>query len=156
MEEGNKVEKVAEGSRRYEIGFLLSPLLTEESLADTVKKVVEGPIMDAKGMVEEVTTPKRLALAYPVAKVIDHKRSNFKEAYLGAVVFTAPNDAVAKILQTITNAEVVIRTLLIEKPFRPVVEPVIREPRVATPKVAPVEASTDTAAIDKEIEELLV
>ncbi|MBI2482449.1 MAG: 30S ribosomal protein S6 [Candidatus Vogelbacteria bacterium] len=153
MEAVNKVEKVAEEHRRYEIGFLLSPLLTEESLADTIKTVITSTIEASKGTVESVTTPKRLALAYPVAKVIDHKRSNFKEAYLGAVVFTAPTEATAKILQTITNATVVIRTLLIEKLFHPIPEVSPRESRsVSVPKTL----DKDTAAIDKEIEELLV
>ncbi len=151
MDSAKQAEKVAEGSRRYEIGFLLSPLLVEESLDDTLKAVVVKAIAAQGGTVEELSAPRRLALAYPVAKVINHKRSNFKEAYLGSAVFIAPAEKVAKILQEITAAEVVIRTLLIEKPFRSVVEALPREPR-ATPPQTP----SATAAIDKEIEELLV
>lgn len=159
MDSVKQAEKVVEGSRRYEIGFLLSPLLTEESLDDTVKAVVIKAITAKEGVVEDLSTPKRLALAYPVAKVINHKRSNFKEAYLGAVVFTAPTEVVAKILQEITAAEVVIRTLLVEKPFRPVAEMAPRETRKDHSAVADQQnevVNADTVAIDKEIEELLV
>lgn len=143
----------------YEIGYLLSPLVAEEKLADTVNTVIRKVVEDAGGKITTETAPAMRALAYEVKKEVGSKISRFTDAYFGAIRFEARPSMIAAINEHLDRAELVIRFMTIIAPKdNPPRAP--RRPATAPKaKAAPVEGEDktpmNTEDIDKEIEGML-
>lgn len=143
----------------YEVGYLVSPLVTEEAITATVDEVVRMAIEKAGGAVTGQTMPKRRALAYQVGKSINHKRTNFREAYFGAIRFEAMSDMMAEVKKSLDASDIVIRFIIINIPRR-VEIPVVAK-RVPVRRGKPTEKlpgdkpEITKEEIDKEIEGLL-
>ena len=142
----------------YEIGYLLSPLVAEANVADTVNSTLRGPIEQFGGQITTETLPIMRPLAYEVKKAVGGKISRFTDAYFGAIRFSAKPQAIATINEALDQAENIIRFMTI---IAPKDNPPPRVPRRApvkeeSPKVATVEKSPMTTEdIDKEIEGML-
>lgn len=142
----------------YEVGYLLSPLVAEAALADTVNSTVRKAIEDAKAKITTETAPTMRTLAYEVKKETGSKIARFSDAYFGAIRFEARPSMIAQINEQLDHAELVLRfmTIIAPKDNPP------RAPRrpMAVAKAKPVEGDVDktpmtTEDIDKEIEGML-
>lgn len=157
MSEVTKKEKPE--TSLYEVGYLLNPMITEESLTASVDELIRSAIERAGGVVTSQTQPKRRALAYQVGKSVNHKRTNFREAYFGAIRFEALPEVLAEIKKNLDQGELILRFILINIPRRaeaPVVPKRIpaRRAKVAD-KVTGEKTEISKEEIDKEIEGLL-
>ncbi len=149
-------------SKAYEIGYLLSPLVLEEAILAMVDELVRTPVEKAGGTVTGTTPPKRQALAYQIGKAINHKRTNYREAYFGAVRFDAAPETLAAIKKDLDLAENILRYIMINLPRRAEL-PAAKRPLGARRAKAPTADKTVKGAkpeitkeeIDKEIEGLL-
>lgn len=146
----------------YELGYLLSPLVAEDVLADTVNTVLRQPIEATGARIVSETHPAMRPLAYKVAKEFAGKTNRYSDAYFGAIRFTARPSAIAKIKEVMDRSELVLRFMTIiapkdnppRAPRRPMaVKTDAPVEEGGTPKVA---APMTTEDIDKEIEDLLV
>jgi len=158
------MEKPAEISansvKTYELGFLVTPLLPEEKVAELIETKVKPLITKLGGELKGEDTSKLIALAYQVRKVVEHKGSVFKEAYFGALRFTFAGEAVNDFKAELKKMNEIIRSLIIilppdynKKPERRILPPNKEaEEKPASSADRPVMTK---AAIDKEIEGLL-
>lgn len=99
--------------KTYEVGYLLSPLVPEDQLVSLVSKIFEETIKASGGAVTSQLSPRLTRLAYPVAKVINNKRSNYQDAYFGALRFQVFPDQIAKFKAELDRSDELIRYLLI-------------------------------------------
>lgn len=153
------VKKEKPETNLYEIGYLLSPMITEESLTTSVDEFIRSAIERAGGVVTSQTQPKRRVLAYEVGKSVNHKRTNFREAYFGAIRFEALPDILAEIKKNLDQGELILRFIMVNIPRRaeaPVAPKRIptRRAKVAD-KVTGEKTEISKEEIDKEIEGLL-
>lgn len=100
-------------SRIYEIGYLLSPFLTEEELASVVSKIKDITKEQGATFVFE-EDPKKIELAYTMTKNISNKNKNFDEAYFGWFKFESNPETIALIEENIKKIEAIIRFLLVK------------------------------------------
>ena len=120
----------------YEIGFLLSPFLPEVEAAEKLESLIKGKILVSKGVVLSSLGPKMIPLAYPMAKVVDNKKTVYRDAYFGAVKFELlPSEIVALALEW-KRAPEIIRHLVIKTIKEVFVAPVINL-ETPSPEVAP-------------------
>ncbi|MEK7477885.1 MAG: 30S ribosomal protein S6 [Patescibacteria group bacterium] len=148
--------------KTYELGYLLSPLVPQDKVEESVETMYQAAIVAKEGSILFRIVPKMRALAYPVSKFINNKRSSFSDAYFGAVKFTAAPTAIAGVKETFTGDGDIIRFLIVSVPKnadRPVVlkRPIGRRVRPTLPKEADGEKGVEMTSeeIDKEIEGLL-
>ncbi|MCC6290548.1 30S ribosomal protein S6 [Candidatus Nomurabacteria bacterium] len=148
--------------KTYELGYLLSPLVSSEQVGQTVEKDVKSLLKKAGAEVKSEIQARHRGLAYPIKKVVEHKGSIFREAYFGAIVFTCAPENIPALEEGLKKSLVLIRHLLIVLPPGALLVPA--KPRVVqvegdSPEVAEsvpkVEAKMTEAAIDKEIEDLI-
>ncbi len=153
----------------YELGYLLSPLVTENDLGGAVLAVKQEVEKLGGAIVEEGEVSMR-PLAYPIEKVIEHKHDTFTNAYFGWFKYTlAPEKAVAlkSVYEKMPN---MIRFLVMQAKRTPA--PVAVMPRRMSPAsdigptLSPVSVGEATAPsgpltaeavadLDKEIESML-
>ncbi len=106
-----------EGAGVYEIDYLLTPLLPEEKVTEFIEITVKGIIEQAGAtMTSQPVMPKIRPLAYAVAKLINNKRSIFKEAYFGAFRFEGEGSAAEEIKAALDKQVDLIRYLIIKVP----------------------------------------
>ncbi len=150
-----------EDGRHYEIGYLLSPAVSETALEDTVSKLLVAPITATSGEVEEQELPTLITLAYPIRKTVDHKTSVFTNAFFGHLRFIVEPSAIAKLAAKYQDQSEILRFLIIERP--PVVVPLvvgvgpkrsIEREVISVGEVKP--PALDAAALDREIDQLLL
>ena len=147
----------------YEIGFLLSPLVTETAVTETVAKEIGGVILTAGGKVEAEINPVLTKLAYSVTKTINHKNYSYKDAYFGAVRFSALPDSISKISEILDKSTIVIRYLITvtsaDQPFegpKASLTETKEEVQVSGEEVVvPTEPVTENKDLDQEIDNLL-
>lgn len=151
--------------KKYELGYLLSPLVSAENLAATVQSEIIAPITALGGEVSASPLPSMKSLAYPIKKDIGNKKATFKDAYFGYVHFSLkPNDAV-KLNQTLAKSDLLVRVLLIlairtigKKPKALPAKEVkteVKAPADAMPTEEVVVKEVNQEEIDREIEGLL-
>lgn len=148
--------------KTYELGYLLSPLVSSEQVGQTVEKEIKSLLKKAKAEVKDEVQARHRGLAYPIKKVVEHKGSIFREAYFGSIVFTCAPENVPSLEEGLKKSPFLIRHLLVVLPPSALLVPV--KPRV--PQVEGVSPETESsrskveskmteAAIDKEIEDLI-
>ncbi|OHB25190.1 MAG: hypothetical protein A2542_02830 [Parcubacteria group bacterium RIFOXYD2_FULL_52_8] len=124
-------------TKLYEIGYLLLPMLAEETLAAEVA-TLRALVEKHGGVVQSAELPKSRQLAYTVGKKIANKRSEFNQAYFGTMLFRALPEAAPAIKSDFDKQDNVLRFMLIETV--PYEAPVRRAPREEG-EAAPVEAA---------------
>jgi ribosomal protein S6 len=157
-------------SKTYEIGYLLSPLVTEENLVPEVTKAILDPLAKVGATVISQNDPQLRKLAYVMSRSINHKRSSFKDAYFGAIKFSVTTDKLTDIKEAVEKSDLIIRFLIIEA-SKVSEKNIARNPRAGrqaadgdSPEVLPTtevsaeevkDKEVDSVQIDQEIDELL-
>jgi ribosomal protein S6 len=154
----NNVE--LEDRKTYELGYLLSPLIPEETSEEASQNMVKAIIEGQGAEVVSQQSPRMKALAYPVSKTVGGRKSSFKQAYLASVRFNTEPAVVLKIKDLLDKEENVIRFLLIIAPKiseRPVSvrRNYVSRPRSEARKEGSVKTEMNAEEIDKEIEGLI-
>ncbi len=97
----------------YEVGYHLLPTISEEALPGIVTRITEFlKSLDAVFVGERF--PSTMGLAYPIAKKIAGKRTNFETAYFGWIAFEVARDAVEKLKEFLDKDEQVLRFLMVK------------------------------------------
>lgn len=162
FEESIGVENAAGEAKSYELGYLLSPIIAPEAVAERLERGVRLALTEASATVTGEDAPKMLDLAYPIRRRLEHKTQVFENAYFGAMRFRAAAEAAPVILAALRKNLEIIRCLLITVPSPPAKPPAARRRRSLVSKVAPPTSSAEsvspiekTEAIDRGIEGLL-
>ncbi len=108
--------------RRYEIGYLLSPIVAAENVSATVETLIRGAILVAGGQVIVGEEPKLIPLAYPIRQTVENKNLSFQEAYFASLHFTVTPEKIIELDKAFRFSPSVLRFLIIESP-KPVEEP---------------------------------
>lgn len=108
-----ETKETKEGSKVYEIGFHLAPIVGDDNIAHEVSLIRDA--LDAiKAEVVSEDLPRLFALAYPLSKVIKGTKRTFKESYFGWIKFEAEAEAVASFKETVEKLENVLRFLIVK------------------------------------------
>ena len=105
--------KSPEGSKVYEVGYLIVPSLTPE-LAAKEAEGVKALVTKAGAEVISEGAPELRALAYTIVKPIGPTRPRYDSAYFGWVKFEMKKDAVADVKKALDGNEKLVRFILIE------------------------------------------
>lgn len=161
----NKEQTRTAGGRIYEIGYLLSPMIPVESLAERVSKNLTAPIASLGGEIMNEVSPRHLTLAYPIKKNMEHRRLTFREAFFGSIRFQTLPRAAAELRSKLVASPDLVRHLLIEVPKATLLDEERAKARVNHPPRSPVPAETagevssqpslSLAEMDQQIDQLL-
>lgn len=158
----------AEGTepRIFEVGFLLVPTLTDESLSRSYEEVKTA--ITKRGAIISEEAPTLRNLAYAMKVPVEGALQNFKSAYFGWVKFEANQESLDQIKSELSGKNFIIRSLFIrtvrENTYFPTklsqVTGVAEEDGEITQESAvdetePAEEGSKEKAIDKSIEELV-
>jgi len=138
--------------RIYEIGYLLSPLVSEEKLDEEVsflRKVIE----DRGGMIISEERPKSHKLAYPIKK--------FETAFFGWIKFNAETEKILEIKNSFEKPgageqkilRFIITKAIKERIFQPLKPRILKRRKPAV--VSEIKEEAKIEEIDKKLEELL-
>ncbi len=159
-------EIIGDETRVYEIGYLLSPLVSAAALAETAEKNLKSLIVSAGGSEVSDLPPRAIRLAYPIKQTVGHKPLIFREAFFGAWRFRLAPEAVPALGAALRASPELIRHLLIEVPPPALAEekrartktkralPLRVRPAVSVRRPAEPSAMSQ-AEMDKEIDQLL-
>lgn len=145
-------------NKLYEIGYLLSPLVPEEALGDSVNEI-RNSIESAGGALVSEDQAKMIDLAYTVCRSISSKKFCVDTAYFGSIKFTIESEKLTALKELIEKNEKVVRYLVVKTTKDNGARQSIfaSSPKVASPKVDDeVKPVLSEQEIDKEIEDLLV
>ena len=149
--------------RRYEIGYLLSPIIAPENVSATVETLIRRTILAAGGQVIFDEAPKLIPLAYSIRQTVENKNLRFQEAYFSSLRFLVAPEKIAELDRTFRFSPPVLRFLIVELPTQ-VEEPRRRVKEDAPPSEGsagsskgggPAGVEMSQADMDREIEELL-
>lgn len=133
--------------KMYEIGYLLTPLISEEKLDEEVF-VLRKLIDDKKGLIINEARPKMRKLAYPIKKL--------ESAYFGWIKFTADPEIIEEIESSLKKSDKVIRFLIVkvakEAAVSRLARKVVKKKKPTEPKE---KIEIKPEEIDKKLEELL-
>jgi ribosomal protein S6 len=96
----------------YEVGYHLLPTISEEALPGVVTAMMDLLKGESANFVGE-RFPSKIQLAYPIAKRIQEKRTNYDSAYFGWVAFEGPKGTVARIKTALDANANVLRYLIV-------------------------------------------
>lgn len=134
-------EENALQQENYELGFHLTPDLTEDEVKNAAEELT-SEISKKGGVVSFAKEPQRFRLAYP----IKHKLSS----YFGFILFTAPKDAIAALQEEFKLNTQLLRYVVIKKEDKP-------EPEVKTkPRLKKIEKPAEKPTeVDKQLEDII-
>lgn len=110
--EAARTEGAKGEARVYETGYLLVPTLSEEDAKARAEDLKAMLAKHAMSVIAE-EAPKRIPLAYTIAKAGGGKREKFTSAYFGWVKFEGDQEELKEIGTTLKKDSSVIRFLLI-------------------------------------------
>jgi len=154
------ISAMEDENKLYEIGYLLNPLVPEESVGEHINEI-RNSIEVAGGVLVSEDPFKMLDLAYSVCKVVASKKECVDRAYFGSIKFTATGEAIAKIKEASDKNDKIIRYLIIKtvkensrpSPFSGSSTTTRYKAKTEEPKS---KGQVSEKELDKEIEELLV
>lgn len=148
-------------SKKYELAYLLSPLVPADKLDETLNQEVFSVITGLNGEITFKSNPDLKKLAYTIKKVTHNQRSSFKDAYFGYVQFTALPEVIDELNNKLKKSEQLVRFLLIMA-LKVADKEIKIKPTEAIETLAKEESidilgdhQVDEATIDREIEGLL-
>lgn len=153
----------------YELGFHIVPSIEEADLAvevDSIKALIEKN----GGTFIGDELPKKIALAYTIAKDIDGKRRKFNSAFFGWMKFEMKTENIMNVKKEVDKNKNILRYLIIKTVKESTLAPksaltakedtpkqIKRKPILKTEEKEKKEGPKMTAAeLDKTIEELIV
>ena len=131
---------------RYELAYLLSPLISEDGLNDAVQKL-RSSLERAGAVIVSESAPRRRELAYEIG--------THGAAYFGWICFVGEPGAVALVGERVKEHVDVVRHFLATAPQEGAKQ---GTPRSFTPRETrrrDTAKEADTAEIDKKIDELI-
>ncbi|MBI5139892.1 MAG: 30S ribosomal protein S6 [Candidatus Vogelbacteria bacterium] len=148
-----------EGTKLYELGYLLVPTLAEEAMVDEVNKIRAYLEKDG-GLITSFCHPETKKLAYEIAeRGVASKKTKFGDAFFGWFRFQSTPEAISNIKDELDKNSKVLRFLIIkpskDSPRLTIVQ--IPETKTADASVKREKKKIMTEQeLDKEIDELLV
>lgn len=100
----------------YEIGYLLTPIIPQDALAENVARAFKTPIDELGGVVTSEMDPSMIRLAYTIKKNVGNKKERFSDAYFGALRFKLLPEKMLALKEMLDKNEKVIRYLTIAMP----------------------------------------
>lgn len=98
------------GSKTYELGYLVSPLVAEEKITDEVS-ILRNAIEKYKGMVLSEEVAKMRRLAYTIKKP---GKGSFESAYFGWIKFIADSEFINEIKKDLEKDNNIIRFTILD------------------------------------------
>lgn len=136
--------------KTYEIGYLLTPLLPEDKVAEKVS-VLRKLIDDNSGFIMSEDHARMQRLAYPIA------RNN--SAYFGRIKFYAKSEAVDKIKESFEKSDETLRFLLTKTSKETAARPSRKIRKIVKPAISTLSGEEKKPIkpeeIDKKLEELI-
>lgn len=99
-------------SSTYEVGYHLLSTLSEEEVPQVVTKLMDALKAEGAAFVGE-RFPSLIELAYPIAKRVASKKTNYDTAYFGWVAFDVSRDAILRIKTLLDANPNVLRYLIV-------------------------------------------
>lgn len=153
-EETKESLEFEQGPKLYELGFLIAPTLSEDKIPAEVGALT-GEIEKAGGRVLSSEMPQMRTLAYTISKLVEHKRTDYNQAYFGWVRFEAVSSSLAQIKEALDKSPTLLRFLIVavpKVPPQPIKKRVMRKPFKKPEEKKPLMTEEQ---MDKEIEKLL-
>lgn len=100
----------------YEIGYLLTPIIPQDALAENVAQAFKTPIEELGGLVTSEMGPSIIRLAYAIKKNIGNKKERFSDAYFGALRFKLLPEKILVLKELLDKNDKIIRYLYIVMP----------------------------------------
>lgn len=138
----------------YEIGFLVSPLITPEDLPAKIEQIIVSGITALGGEALVPATFKTITLAYPIKVLEGGKRDTYTTAHFGSLGFKMESVSVPELHTNLKLKKEIIRFLILSGLEQ---MPDMASEEVATGASVEVAGGepVEMAEIDKEIDELL-
>lgn len=106
-------EEKESNPRIYELGFLLVPTISEESVLGEGSRL-KGVIESCGGLLISDENPKSISLAYEMDRRVEGKKKHFTAAYFGWIKFHCDPSGVAVLKKNLENDETVLRFMIIK------------------------------------------
>jgi ribosomal protein S6 len=135
-----------EETKTYELGLLLTPLLTEEGAVGLLAGAMKQMFARHEIKVTSADVPKMIPLAYVIRKRIDNKNQIFREAFFVSLRFSALPEAIPELTTELGKISEVIRSLVI---IIPKVTEVVQDRRSPT-TVRSIAKATSESQVTKE------
>jgi ribosomal protein S6 len=104
-----------EESLTYELGYLLSPAISEDQLGEEIGAL--RACIESHGDVPfSEAFPSRRNLAYKISRSLGGRREHFEEAYFGWVKFDALPRSIEAIKKDLDNKLEIIRSMIVKVP----------------------------------------
>ncbi len=151
--------KEDQGLKLYELGYLLSPAITEEDLSKESGVVKES--LGIGALIVSELEPKIKELSYQMERIVSGKKNIFANAYFGSIYFQADPGSLGAIKKNLDKNEKIIRYLIIKRNKeilmapRKIFSPMVKPTHSAPEKKIPSETVINEAELDKTIEELV-
>jgi ribosomal protein S6 len=153
-----------EDSRVYEVGYLLVPMISEESVPGMYGNLKEL-VSSYGGSIIADDMPRMIPLAYTMQKVVANVRSKFNTAYFGWIKFSMDPEKVLELKKKLDLSPDLVRFLILKtvkentiaaKRFIGRDAPHRKVPSMHTPVSEVVEAvPINKEEIDKEIDAMI-
>lgn len=109
----NTNEDIETKSRIYEVGYLLSPNISEEEMP-VIYGNLKDLIINLGGETISDEMPKMIPLAYTMSKVVQNVRSKFDTAFFGWVKFEMSREKVLELKKKLDLESNFIRFLILK------------------------------------------
>lgn len=109
----NTNEDIETKSRIYEVGYLLSPNISEEEMP-VIYGNLKDLIINLGGEIISDEMPKMIPLAYTMSKVVQNVRSKFDTAFFGWVKFEMSREKVLELKKKLDLESNFIRFLILK------------------------------------------
>ncbi|MFA5736601.1 MAG: 30S ribosomal protein S6 [Candidatus Paceibacterota bacterium] len=117
MDETVKDENLDQQEPRiYEIGYLLTPIIPQDALAENITQILKVLIDELGGLITSEMNPSMIRLAYTIKKNISNKKERFNDAYFGALRFKLMPDKLVTLKGNLDKDNKIIRYLIINMP----------------------------------------
>lgn len=103
----------SEDSRVYEVGYLLVPTISEESVPGMYTNL-KDLVTSYGGTIISDDMPRMIPLAYSMTKVVANVRSKFNTAYFGWIKFSMEADKVLEFKKKLDLSGDIIRFLILK------------------------------------------
>jgi ribosomal protein S6 len=106
------IEQNLKQPRVYELGYVLSPVISEENLDEAID-VLRKVITDTNGLPISEGRAELIELAYTMTNIIENKKQDFDKGYFGWIKFDATPDAIAVIKKALDGMSTLVRHIII-------------------------------------------
>lgn len=117
LEDVNEEAKIdseeSDSASVYEIGYILTPTISEENLPNEVTRLKDFLLNHNVTFISE-DFPKMIELAYEMQRSVENKKQKFFNGYFGWIKFEVEKEETKSIKETLDKDEKIIRYLFIK------------------------------------------